>query len=77
MKNKKLCPVCGGSFENGTTTFTVDYKSGVVVIRNVAALICDQCGETWIYDNIARQLEDIVNKAKKEGNEFQVIQLAA
>ncbi|MGM0643688.1 MAG: type II toxin-antitoxin system MqsA family antitoxin, partial [Thermodesulfobacteriota bacterium] len=77
MTSKQLCPICGGFFEKGTTTFTVDYKAGVVVVRNVTAFVCDQCGEAWLDDQTAQQLEHIVDKAKKEKNEFQVIQMAA
>ncbi len=77
MTTRQPCPICGGFFQKGTTTFTVDYSFGVVVVRNVAALICDQCGESWIEDEIAEQLEQIVAKAKKEKNEFQVIKMAA
>ncbi len=73
----QICPICGGAFKKGTTTFTVDYQSGVVVVRNVSALVCDQCGETWIDDETAGKLEAIVNKAKKENNEIQVVQMAA
>lgn len=77
MKHEKVCPICGGTFEKGRTTFTVDYQAGVVVVRNVAAHICDQCGEAWIEDQVAAELERIVNKARQEKNEFQVIQMAA
>ncbi|WP_340103296.1 type II toxin-antitoxin system MqsA family antitoxin [Rhodohalobacter sp. 8-1] len=49
MKNPKFAPPaifpsCGGRTEKGETTFTVDFGSGVVVIRNVPATICSQCG---------------------------------
>ena len=77
MTGQQQCPICGGFFKKGFTTFTVDYSFGIVVIRNVSAMTCDQCGESWIEDDIAEQLEKIVAKAKKEKNEFQVIKLAA
>jgi YgiT-type zinc finger domain-containing protein len=38
--------------------------SGVVVVREVDATICSQCGEEWIDDATARQLEQIVNDAR-------------
>lgn len=58
------CPLCGGEKTDGKTTFTVDLKFGVVVIREVPALVCNQCGETWIEDNVAKQLEQIVSEAR-------------
>jgi len=52
------CGVCGGSRVTGTTTFTVDYKTGVVVARNVPALVCTQCGEESIADEVAAKCFD-------------------
>ena len=59
------CPLCGGEKEPGTTTFTVDLKFGVVVVRDVPALVCSQCGEAWIEDPVAAKLEDIVADARR------------
>lgn len=44
------CPLCSGKVQPGTTTFTVDLTTGVVVVRNVPAWVCTQCGEDWIED---------------------------
>lgn len=64
-KNASVCPLCGGKKEAGTTTFTVDLKFGVVVVRNVPALVCSQCGETWIEDAVAAKLETVVADARR------------
>ena len=47
MKRKcgDMCPLCGGRKAPGTTTFTSDIGSGVVVIRDVPATVCSQCGQ--------------------------------
>jgi len=47
MKDSKEagCPLCGGKKKLGTTTFTADLGFGVVVVRNVPATVCSQCGE--------------------------------
>jgi YgiT-type zinc finger domain-containing protein len=60
----QACPLCGGKKTKGKTTFSADLASGVVVVRQVEATICAQCGEEWIDDATARQLEQIVNDAK-------------
>jgi len=68
MNNKKMsCPLCrGGIKKPGVTTFTVELGFGVVVIRNVPSLICDQCYSDWIEDNIAEKLEVIIESARKK-----------
>jgi YgiT-type zinc finger domain-containing protein len=60
------CPMCGGTKRVGKTTFTVDLGFGVVVVRDVPAMVCGQCGTDWVDDNIASKLEEIVDDARKK-----------
>lgn len=62
--SKGRCPICQGYKSKSTTTFTVDLKFGIVVIRDVPADVCEQCGADWISDKDAEMLEDIVSDAK-------------
>jgi YgiT-type zinc finger domain-containing protein len=71
----EVCPLCGGKKTNGTTTFTADLGSGVVVVRQVQATICSQCGEEWIDDATARRLERIVDDARSRGLQVEVAAL--
>jgi len=64
-KNDK-CPTCGGNKGPGLTTFTVDLGSSIIVIREVPATVCTQCGDEWIQDNVASNIEAIVEEAKKK-----------
>ncbi|MBI4662207.1 MAG: type II toxin-antitoxin system MqsA family antitoxin [Verrucomicrobia bacterium] len=66
------CPLCGGRKTAGTTTFSADLGSGVVVVRRVRATICDQCGEEWIDDQTARQLEKVVDEARARRAQIEV-----
>lgn len=59
------CPLCGGVKKPGTTTFAVDLEFGVVVVRNVPALVCTQCGDAWIEDTVAAKLESVVVDARR------------
>jgi YgiT-type zinc finger domain-containing protein len=58
------CPLCGGKPAKGSTTVTVELGFGVVVIRHVPAQVCDQCGEAWLDDAVAAELEEIVSQAR-------------
>ena len=68
-----LCPLCAGKKKAGTTTFTADLDFGVVVVRKVPAMVCAQCGADWINDRAAKQLEDIVNDARKRRLQVEVM----
>ena len=67
------CPVCGGEKAPGNTIFSVDLGDGVVVIRSVPAQVCTQCGEEWIDDETARDVEEIVEQAKRRRHQVEVL----
>ena len=71
------CPVCGGRKVPGTTTFTAELGFGVVVVRKVKALVCQQCGEEWISPETARRLEEIVERARKERHQVEILEMPA
>jgi len=80
MKTKNdlgTCFACGGSMKHGKTTFTVDFGEGVVVVRDVPATVCNQCGMEWIDDSAAEQVETIVNEAKSKRSVVEVMSLPA
>ena len=60
----------------GTTTFTADLSFGVVVIREVPATVCSQCGTDWIQDDAAARIEAIVDDAKKKRLQVEVTSFA-
>jgi YgiT-type zinc finger domain-containing protein len=72
--NVGRCPLCGGETQPGTTTFAVDLKFGVVVVREVPALVCTQCGQAWIDDPVAAKLETIVTEASHKQALVEVMQ---
>jgi YgiT-type zinc finger domain-containing protein len=71
------CPSCGGKKEPGTATFTADFGVGVVVVRDVPAIVCSQCGAEWIDDAIAEKLEKIVERAREKKSLVEVTRMTA
>lgn len=64
------CPICGQeALSPGTTTFAADADGTVVVVRDVPADVCDNCGEAFISDAVAAELEALVTEAKNSGTE--------
>ena len=64
-------PLCGGNKSGGKTTFTTDLGFGVVV-RDVPATVCAQCGADWIQDEVAERLEHIVQDAREKHHQVEV-----
>jgi YgiT-type zinc finger domain-containing protein len=69
--------LCGGHKTPGTTTFTADIGTGVVVVRHLRATVCAQCGEEWIDNETARKIESIVADARAKRRQVEVADLAA
>lgn len=67
------CPICEGKVESDKTTFTVDLTSGVVLVRDVPAFVCTQCGEEWIDNPTSIKLEAIAARAKEQKTQIEVM----
>jgi YgiT-type zinc finger domain-containing protein len=65
-ENVRRCPLCGGEKQPGTKTFAVELAFGVVVVREVPAFVCAQCGDAWIDDPVAAKLESVVSEARRK-----------
>lgn len=51
------CVICKtGDTHPGTTTVTLQRGRSVVVIRDVPALICEDCGEYYLDDTTAQRV---------------------
>ncbi len=72
MFKQSLCPLCGGKKKKGKTTFTVELGTGLVVVRDVPALVCVQCGQDWVDDKTAGQLEIYVANARHKHAQLEV-----
>jgi YgiT-type zinc finger domain-containing protein len=68
-----LCPICGGDKKKGLTTFTVELRSTLLVVRGVPADICTQCGEEWISSDVSKKLEKITNDVRKKKPDLEII----
>lgn len=71
--NKTNCPLCNGKKELSTVTFTVDLGSSLIVVRNTPATVCSLCGEEWISDDVAENLEAVVHEAKVKKRMIEVV----
>ena len=62
------CPLCKSKMTEGTTVLTFKMEgSQILVIKDVPALICDQCGEEFVDIQTSRNVEKQVNKAVADG----------
>jgi YgiT-type zinc finger domain-containing protein len=63
--------------KNGRVNFPVDVGNNFILIKDVPALVCEQCGEYFLEDDVAGVIEEIVNDAKSSNVEFEILKFAA
>ncbi len=55
------------------TTHVVNYNNCIIIIKNVP---CEECGEKYYSDEVAKQIESLVNMAKQLMQEITIIDYA-
>jgi len=58
------CFYCKGEMVDQATKFIVDLGPCVVIVKNVPGQVCQQCGEVSYSNEVAQQLEKIVETVK-------------
>ena len=60
-EKKELIPdtcICGrGRLQPGITEYVTKVEDSVLVIKNVPALICDLCGESYLMPDASREID--------------------
>lgn len=59
-ENLKKCPLCGGGLENKRITHAQQYQGRIVILENVPAEVCRQCGEVLLRPGVLDRLQDLV-----------------
>ncbi len=68
-----LCKV--GTAEKGTVTVTLERNGAIVLIKNVPAEVCTNCGHYYLSDETARAVMQTGNDAVANGAELEVVKL--
>jgi YgiT-type zinc finger domain-containing protein len=72
------CSICKtGQTRPGITTVTLERDNTVVVIRDVPAEICEDCGEYYLSDEIARRVYADAEKTANRHVEVEIQRFAA
>lgn len=59
---KMKCYFCGGEMKKGKTTYTVNKKGYHLLIDEVPAWICEQCGEPYFEGDVVDAIQKIVGE---------------
>ncbi len=67
------CILCKFNLVEGNVNHIVDFNGHTIIIKGVPANICKQCGEYYVENDIALEIEKIIEDAKKNKAEILVI----
>jgi len=63
-----LCPLCKGSMEKNVANLPYRLPGKkLVVMTDVPALVCEQCGDEYIEIDVVRKVEKVLEKVQADG----------
>lgn len=72
------CVICKtGQLLEGRATVTLQHGETTVVIKDVPAQVCDNCGEYYLSTEMSRQVLAMAESAVSTGAEVEVLRWAA
>lgn len=72
------CAICKtGDLREGTTAVTLQRDETTIVIKQVPAEVCDQCGEYYLSDAMTEKVLAMAEDAIRKGAEVEVLRWAA
>ena len=72
------CVICKeGRTHSGMTTVTVGRGQTTVIIKEVPAEICENCGEYYLSEEVTEKVQDLAEQAVRHGAEIEVLRYAA
>jgi len=72
------CVICRkGETVPGQTTVTLQRGNATVVIKDVPAEVCENCGEQYFDEALTAKLLERAEQAVKNGAEVEIIRFAA
>ena len=67
------CFRCKGSASPKQKTHTVTLDKCVIIVKNVPAFVCKQCGEAYFADDVIQNLENIIDRLENLIKEVAIV----
>jgi len=70
------CVVCkNGTTTTGSVSVTLERANSLVVVKDVPAQICNNCGHYYLSDSTAESVFSLANSSIDRGSEIEVLRL--
>lgn len=72
------CVICKqGQTQSGMTTVILERGKTTVVIKDVPAEVCENCGEYYLSEEVTEKVQELAEQAVRHGVEIEVLCYAA
>ena len=72
------CVICKqGQTQQGFTTVTVERDRTTLIIKDVPAAVCENCGEYYLNEEATQKIQQLTDKAVQAGVEIEILSYAA
>lgn len=66
MSKERKCPECKGIVKPGCTELVYELPDVKITVKNVAANVCGNCGQSFISGSMAENLNRLVNRVNED-----------
>jgi YgiT-type zinc finger domain-containing protein len=75
---KMKCVICkNGETKNGLTSVSFQRKEVIIVVKNIPAEICENCGESYLSEEISAKVLQEAEQSIKKNSQVEVLNFAA
>ena len=60
------CSVCKSNLKHKKITYTQELEGKVYVVSDVPALVCSQCGETYLSPDTVDKIQKVIEKGEQK-----------
>ena len=72
-RESERCYFCGGQLQSAVTIMPFVVGNSVVIVKEVPAEVCNQCGEAIVSSGVAAIIDRKVKQARQAGFEVTVV----
>lgn len=74
---KKKCPLCGGGMSDGITATPFFIGKKIIVIKDVPAEVCGDCGEAYMKSSVVDRVESLLDRLEDLHSEVSIVHYEA
>ncbi len=75
--NSKKCPLCGGGISDGTTATPFFIDERIIVVKDVPAEVCGDCGEAYMKSSVVDRVESLLDRLEDLHSEVSIVHYEA